>query len=125
MTDRPRQSGERTSPDDAPELHNAEQDDELEQTQTVADEALAGGARDASPLDSIKSDEPGEIMDDSTQDLIDKMRDMEQSGRIDMGAYLGEPNMDDNEDKYGDENKLDDLPGDDAYVGNAMGEDEA
>ena len=37
---------------------------------------------------------------------------MEQSGRIDMGAFRGEPNMDDNEDMYGDENKLDDLPSD-------------
>jgi hypothetical protein len=107
MTDR-----ERPSADEAPELHNAEQDDELEQSQTVAAEALRGGAREASPLDSIKADEPGEVMDDSSQDLIDKMRDMEQSGRIDMGAYRGEPNMDDNEDKYGDENREDDLPSD-------------
>ena len=51
-------------------------------------------------------------MDDSSQDLIDKMRDMEQSGRIDMGAFSGEPNMDDNEDKYGDDAKIDDLRGD-------------
>jgi len=117
MTDRPRQSAERTDedPDDlgAPELHNAEQDDEGEQTQTIADEALAGGARDASPLDSIKPDDEGELMDDSTQDLIDHMRDMEQSGRIDMDAYRGEDNHDDNEDKYGEANKVDpDLPGD-------------
>lgn len=111
MTDRPRESGERTSADEAPELHNAEQDDELEQAQTVAGEARNKDGQ-ASPLDSTKSDEPGELMDDSTQDLIDKMRDMEQSGRIDMGAYRGEPNMDDNEDKYGEENKLDDLPSD-------------
>jgi len=102
MTDRPRQSAERTSAEQAPELHNAEQDDELEQAQTLADEALAGGAREASPLDSIKPDAPGELMDDSTQDLIDKMRDMEQSGRIDMGAYRGEPNHDDEDDTYGD-----------------------
>ena len=67
---------DRRIPDEAPELHNAEQDDELEQAQTVADEALAGGARDASPLDSVKPDDPGELMDDSTQDLIDHMRDM-------------------------------------------------
>ena len=40
------------------------------------------------------------------------MRDMEQSGRIDMGAYRGEPNMDDNEDKYGPDSKEDDLPSD-------------
>jgi len=68
----------------------------------VADEALAGGARAASPLDSLKPDEPGEVMDDSSQDLIDKMRDMEQSGRIDMGAYRGEPNHDDEDETYGD-----------------------
>jgi hypothetical protein len=113
---------DRRIPDEAPELHNAEQDDELEQAQTVADEALAGGARDASPLDSIKPDYEGDLDEDSTQDLIDKMRDMEQSGRIDMGAFEGEPNHDDNEDKYGDEAKLDDLPGDGSDEGNALGD---
>jgi len=108
MTDRPR---ERISAEEAPELHNAEQDDELEQAQTVAEEARNKDA-EASPLDSTRAGEPGEIMDDSSQDLIDKMRDMEQSGRIDMDAYRGEPNMDDNEDKYGEENKIDDLRSD-------------
>jgi hypothetical protein len=98
---------DRRIPDEAPELHNAEQDDELEQAQTVADEALGGGARRASPLDSIKPDDEGELMDDSTQDLIDKMRDMEQSGRIDMGAFAGEPNHDDEDETYG-ENRDDD-----------------
>ena len=97
MTDRTK-----ISADEAPELHNDEQDDELAQAHTVADEALAGGARDASPLDSVKPDDDGEIMDDSSQDLIDKMRDMEQSGRIDMDAYRGEPNMDDEDETYGD-----------------------
>jgi hypothetical protein len=29
-----------------------------------------------------------------------------------MGAYRGEPNMDDNEDKYGEENREDDLRSD-------------
>ena len=113
MTDRPRPSGEPATTDQAPELYNDEQEDELEQAQTVAREA---GSKDAepSPLDSVKSDQPGEVMDDSSQDLIDRMRDMEQSGRIDMGAYRGEPNMDDNEDKYGEDNKEDDLPGDGA-----------
>ena len=97
MTDR-----DRISAEEAPELHNAEQDDELGHAQTVADEALRGGAREASPLDSEKVDEEGEVMDDSSQDLIDKMRDMEQSGRIDMDAYRGEPNMDDEDETYGD-----------------------
>ena len=102
MTDRPRPSGERTSAEQAPELHNAEQDDELDQAQTIADEALAGGARDASPLDSVKPAGSGGMTDDSTQDLVDKMRDMEQSGRIDMGAFRGEPNHDDEDETYGE-----------------------
>ena len=109
MTDQPRPSGERTSAEQAPELHNAEQDDELAQAQTVAQEA---GYKDAetSPLDSVKV--PGGGGDGDSQDLIDHMRDMEQSGRIDMSAYRGEPNMDDNEDMYGEDNKLDDLRSD-------------
>ncbi|MBC7159059.1 MAG: hypothetical protein H5U21_03300 [Porphyrobacter sp.] len=112
MTDRPRPKDDATAADEAPELHNAEQDDEQEQTHSVAGDALHGEARRSSPLDSRRSDEPGEIMDDSTQDLVDHMRDMEQSGRIDMDAYRGEPNLDDNEDKYGPGNKVDDLPAD-------------
>ena len=51
------------------------------------------------------------------------MRDMEQSGRIDMGAYRGEPNLDDNEDKYGEDNKEDDLAGDGAEEGSYGGPD--
>ena len=102
---------DRRIPDEAPEAHNAEQDDELEQSQTLADEALRGAARDYSPLDSAKVP-GGEIDDDSTQDLIDHMRDMEQSGRIDMSAFEGEENHDDNEDKYGDAARIDDYPSD-------------
>ncbi|MBT2135579.1 hypothetical protein KK137_14670 [Croceibacterium sp. LX-88] len=100
MTDR-RDAAHKSSAEEAPELHNAEQDDEESQAQTVAREAL-GADDEESPLDSEKSDDPGEVMDDSTQDLIDRMRDMEQSGRIDMGAYLGEPNMDDEDDALGE-----------------------
>ena len=94
----------------APETHNDEQDDHLSQAQEIAEEARnRNGER--SPLDSSKVH--GGIDEDSTQDLIDHMRDMEQSGRIDMGAYRGEPNMDDNEDKYGPDSKVDpDLPSD-------------
>jgi len=113
MDDRNRRDSEGNDEDAAPELHNSEQDDEGEQTHTVAEEALHGEARRASPLDSIKNDEPGEVMDDASQDLVDHMRDMEQSGRIDMDAFRGEDNHDDNEDKYGEANKIDeDLPAD-------------
>ena len=103
-------SGEQT--DLAPELHNGEQDDEGEQAQTLAAEALGSNPRDyGSPTESVKVN-GSNLEEDSTQDLIDHMRDMEQSGRIDMGAYLGEDNMDDNEDKYGEENRLDNLRSD-------------
>jgi len=109
MTDRPRPRDERPSAEEAPELHNAEQDDEFEQAQTLADEALRGGPREASPLDSVKNDEPGEVLDDSSQDLIDKMRDMEQSGRIDMDAYRGEPNLDDEDETFGEGHDPDEV----------------
>ena len=114
---------EQIQADLAPETHNSEQDDHLAQAQQVAEEA---GYQDAetSPLDSIRNDEPGEVMDDSSQDLIDRMRDMEQSGRIDMSAYRGEPNMDDNEDMYGEDNKLDDLPSDGSIGGDPDDEDD-
>ena len=44
--------------------------------------------------------------------MVDHMRDMESSGRVDMDAFAGEPNHDDNVDKYGSEAKLDGLRGD-------------
>lgn len=97
------------SSEDAPEMHNDEQDDERSQAQSIAEEAR-NRAGEASPLDSTKV--PGGLDDDSTQDLIDHMRDMEQSGRIDMDAYAGEENLDDNEDKYDPSNRVDDLPSD-------------
>ena len=112
MTDRPRPNAQRPSAEEAPELHNAEQDDELGQSHAVAEEALNGAARRPSPLDSVKPGDAngfgGEVMDDSAQDLIDKMRDMEQSGHIDMGAFRGEPNHDDEDETYGEELEDDD-----------------
>ena len=112
---------EQRQADQAPELHNDEQDDHLSQAPEVAEEARnKDGA--ASPLDSIKVN--GGIDDSSAQDVIDHMRDMEQSGRIDMSAYRGEPNMDDNEDMYGEENKLDDLPSDGSIGGDPDDEDD-
>ena len=108
MTDRPdKPQPHSSSAEQAPELHNAEQEDEQEQTQTVAEEARNKDG-ETSPLDSEKVDEEGEVMGDSSQDLVDRMRDMEQSGRIDMTAYRGEPNMDDDEDKYGEPRETDD-----------------
>ena len=91
----------------APETVNDEQDDEQSQAHEVAEDALDGDDDD-SPTESTKPARGAYEDEDSTQDLVDHMRDMESSGRIDMGAFRGEPNMDDNEDKYGRANRLDD-----------------
>lgn len=89
-----------------PENAGTEQMDSPSQAQTVADEVLHGQVSTHSPTESrrVKSG----LNEDSTQDLVDHMRDMESSGRIDMGAYKGEPNHDDDEDKYGKAAHLDD-----------------
>jgi hypothetical protein len=100
---------DRNSP--APETHNAEQDDEPEQAQQVTEEALRTSRAGPGPTESEKVGDSG-LLDDSTQDVVDLMRGMEASGIIDEHAYDGEPNHDDNVDKYGDEAKPDDLRGD-------------
>ncbi|MGN6498947.1 MAG: hypothetical protein ACTHKM_02210 [Tsuneonella sp.] len=101
-----------TDPDsNNPAGHNDEQDDEGSQAQTVA--ADAQHRPHGSPTESTKVPGGSGLMDDSTQDLVDHMRDMESSGIIDMHAYDGEPNLDDNEDKYGEADKVDpELPSD-------------
>lgn len=104
---------DRKTQDLAPETHNSEQDDAPEQAQTLAEEVLHDSRQAPSPTESTKHKAAGDLDDDSTQDLIDHMRDMEQSGRIDYAAFDGEDNHDDNEDKYGDAAKLDpELPSD-------------
>ena len=93
MTDRNIPSDEARRAALAPETHNDEQDDHGEQAQQVAQDAAGLTPATQSPLDSEKLNRG--IEEISEQDLIDRMRDMEQSGRIDMGAYRGEPNFDD------------------------------
>jgi hypothetical protein len=111
-TDSKPQSQEAIRASLAPETHNDEQHDEDAQAQTLASEARGRNPGDyGSPTESTKVNREN-LDEDSSQDLVDHMRDMEASGRIDMGAYRGEDNMDDNEDKYGEENKIDDLRSD-------------
>ncbi|GAA0270143.1 hypothetical protein GCM10009127_07740 [Alteraurantiacibacter aestuarii] len=97
----------------APETFNDEQDDESSQAQVIAEDARLLTEDTESPTESTKGPNKSGIMGDSTQDLVDHMRDMESSGRIDMSAYRGEPNFDDDEDKYGKGHK----PGDDVAEG--------
>lgn len=96
--------------DVAPETWNDEQEDEATQAQTLADEARGRSSGEAATDDSEKVS-TGEDGDD-VEDLVDHMEQMVSSGRIDNSAYRGEPNYDDDEDKYGPGSKEDDLPGD-------------
>ncbi len=108
------ESKEARMADQAPELHNDEQDDHRNQAQEVAKEAQQLTPKTGSPTESVKSDNSSGLMGDSTQDLVDHMRDMESSGRIDMDAFKGEPNHDDEDDKYGKGHDLDEDEAKDA-----------
>ncbi|AKQ41237.1 hypothetical protein CP97_03035 [Aurantiacibacter atlanticus] len=105
-------SQEQRQSDLAAENHNDEQDDHRAQAQEVAEQAQDPSSRKASPTESTKGPGKSDLMGDSTQDTVDHMRDMESSGRVDMHAYDGEPNHDDNVDKYGKAAKPDGLRGD-------------
>ena len=118
MSDRPDQVG-RPAPHDgedrqtdalAPENHNAEQDDGPEQAQQLADEAVGRSPGEFETEESEKVSTGDES--DDVEDLVDHMKQMVGSGRIDNSAYRGEPNLDDNEDKYGPGSKVDNLRGD-------------
>jgi len=91
---------EKPNPDLAPETANPEQEDEGAQAQSIADEA-AGRSTDDFGLDDTEKG-PGEIEGDEGQDLVDHMRQMESSGTIDMSAFRGERNDDDEEGMYGE-----------------------
>ena len=52
-----------------------------------------------------------QLVPDDTEDLVEKMNAMNRSGRLDMDAYAGEPQMDDEEDVLGDTEDADDEDG--------------
>lgn len=90
--------------DEAPEARNREQDDEDAQVQTVAE-----AARRERPVEDSDKARSGDESDD-IQDLVDHMRQMERSGRIDMDAYRGERSDDDEDDQLGPGGIEDDEP---------------
>jgi len=92
-----------------PEVHNDEQDGHGEQAQDVAQDARRDESHTSSPLESTKPVSGGfDIATDSRGDLVDEMRRMEGEGRIDMSAFAGEPNHDDEPETYGGETTDDD-----------------
>lgn len=110
----------------APEVHNPEQDDEDTQAHDVAGDAMREESGTTSPLESTKPESGGyDPAPDSTGDLIDEMRRMEGSGVIDMSAFTGEPNHDDEPGIYGGETTDDDDEEWLAADGEELTEDEA
>lgn len=92
-----------------PEAHNDDQDEHGEQAQDVAEDARRADSATTSPLESTKPDSDDyDPAPDSKGDLIDEMRRMEGEGRIDMSAFAGEPNHDDEPGTYGGETTDDD-----------------
>lgn len=100
MTDSKPLTRQQTMAELAPETYNDEQHD-APQAQQIALEAEALTQEVRSPTESDKPHVANNLFESSMQDTVDHMRDMESSGRIDMDAFAGEPNHDDNTGKYG------------------------
>jgi hypothetical protein len=86
------------TPLDSLQPDNREQDDEDAQAQTVAGDAMSSRANDPVAAKASQhggTTNPAQIIPDDEQDVVDHMQQMERSGRIDMDAYRGERNDDD------------------------------
>ena len=102
--------GERRQTDElAPENENSEQVGAYDQAQTVADQAQNVST---SILGTNSEHAPSGLTAPDAQDVVDHMNQMERGNTVDMSAYAGEPNHDDNVDKYGKPSKPDGLRGD-------------
>ena len=105
IPDAPADQGADARPSDTLQPDNEEQEDESAQAQTVADDAIRG-----IPDAQFRNQEsehggttnPAQITPDDEQDVVDHMEQMERSGRIDMDAYRGERNDDDEAEMLGE-----------------------
>lgn len=98
----------RTPNDDmAPELDNEGQRD-ADQAQDVADDAMLVDTDMSEDSEHGGSPDRTAVMPDDVPDLVDTMNQMVRSGRIDNGAYAGEPMHDDEEDRLGQTDSDDD-----------------
>ena len=86
---------------------NKEQAEAGTQAQDVADDAQARSTGLSEDSERGGRTNPAQIIPDDTPDLVDKMNEMNRSGRIDMDAYAGEPQMDDEEEEMGPTEKED------------------
>ena len=89
------------------ENDNDEQRDD-DQAQDVTDDAMALGSDPFVESEHGGKPNPAAVMPDDVPDLVDTMNQMVSSGRIDNGAFQGEPMMDDEEDRLGQTDSDDD-----------------
>ncbi len=78
-----------------PDAQNSEQDEQGSQAQDVATDALTRGTDLSEDSERGGHPNPAQIIPDDTPDLVEKMNEMNSSGRIDMDAFEGEEMMDD------------------------------
>ncbi|MEJ7932950.1 hypothetical protein WG907_01605 [Sphingobium sp. AN558] len=90
---------------------NAEQDERGTQANDVADDARLRQTDLSQDSERGGRSNPAQIIPDDVPDLVDKMKEMNRSGRIDNGAFEGEPQLDDEESALGETDDLDDDDG--------------
>ena len=101
---------DRPAPDREME-ENSEQAEAGTQAQDVADDAATRSIDLSEDSERGGKTDPAQLVPDDTEDLVEKMNAMNRSGRLDMDAYAGEPQMDDEEDVLGDTEDADDEDG--------------
>ena len=105
IPDAPTDQGADFRPNDRLQSDHEEQEDESAQAQTVADDAIRGLA--SAQVQNEDSEHggttnPAQITPDDEQDVVDHMQQMQRSGRIDMDAFRGERNDDDEAEMLGE-----------------------
>jgi|GEM_PF-1326653 len=78
-----------------PDRGNAEQNEDGRQAQDLADEILDGDSEAVADSEHGEADNPADIVPRDVPDLADNIQNMMLSGQIDMSAFEGEENMDD------------------------------
>ena len=89
------------------DMDNDEQRDD-DQAQDVAEDAMLVDTDSYEESEHGGRSNPGAVMPDDVPDLVDTMNQMVTSGRIDNGAFAGEPMHDDEEDRLGQTDSDDD-----------------
>jgi len=93
--------------DFASDIDNDEQRDD-DQAQDVAEDAMLVDTDTYEESEHGGRPNPAAVMPDDVPDLVDTMMQMVTSGRIDNGAFAGEPMHDDEEDRLGQTDSDDD-----------------